>query len=107
MLRRIKWDQQREEADADPDKVRNIVVSLAVSSDTYLHGLMHMYIPMTAIIPFLQDDDEEEDEEEHEAGASSGANKTCELVWKGVVAKPAFTGFKFQVGTDFVCSWFV
>ena len=41
--------------------------------------------------------EDEEEEEEHEAGASSGAGKKCELVWKGVVAKPAFTGFKFQV----------
>lgn len=99
MLRRIKWDQQREENDMDQDNVRACMrfwgAFMRYGPEASQHRLTPPNHPQ--LKPPRQDDDDE-DEEEHEAGASSGAGKTCELVWKGVVAKPAFTGFKFQVG---------
>jgi hypothetical protein len=46
-------------------------------------------------------EEEEEEEEEEEDGGEDlgkGGGGICELVWRGVVAKPSFAGFKFQVG---------
>ncbi|KAM3567783.1 hypothetical protein VYU27_010079, partial [Nannochloropsis oceanica] len=45
-----------------------------------------------------EEGEESEEEEEEEGGAQGGGEGEgkCELVWRGVVAKPAFTGFKFQ-----------
>ena len=48
-------------------------------------------------------EESEEEEEEEEGGGGQGGGGgggKCELVWRGVVAKPAFTGFKFQVGRE-------
>ncbi|EWM24781.1 u4 u6 small nuclear ribonucleoprotein prp3, partial [Nannochloropsis gaditana] len=44
------------------------------------------------------EEEEEEEEEEEDGGEDLGerGGGICELVWRGVVAKPSFAGFKFQ-----------
>ena len=86
-------------------------VCLSTHAPSSIHSPTHppTHPPTSpSLIQALGDEDEEEDDDEDSddeeeggggrGGGGGGGKKLCEIVWQGVVAKPSFTGFKFQVG---------